>query len=318
MTDEIIENAEMQVENDEIITGDDNTTSTAEEVVSEPEPLSIPDNWEPGIKDFITGIENVDAQKTFFDKFKNFDDGFQTKFQDLGQQRKDFEEQQQGFENDKVFLDEYRGFEQKMNPEHMTAIKAQYGNVPNYMNSLLSMDVMASQDPKKFLMNYCANNGITTESLQQVLSSPEAAQHTQAQDMGNMEAKIMQQVEEKFKREQLEKEINSFVGQVDEGGNLAHPHFEAVKNAIGVLEGAYPDKSLKELYDMACYADPSIRSDLMSQQVQSQAKTLNTQSEVAKAKQVTGAKPSAGSANINKKTDWRTVITNELAGTGSE
>ncbi len=312
MTNETIinENPEMEIqeENQPV----ESTEPVATETASPETVLEIPENWEAPVKDFINGIEDVEGKKTFFDKFKNLDSGYQTKYSDLGEQKKQFEKQQKEFEGDKQFLDSYRNFEKGMDVEHKTQIMARHGNMPSYMNSLYNMDIMASKDPSKFLMNYMHNNNITRENLEQILSGQANQQHVQQSNNNDLEKNMMAKMEEKFQAQKAQETVNSFMGAKNEQGELKHPHFETVRNVMANLEGAYPDKSLEELYDMAVYADPTIRESLMTPQVQAQAKNLTTQNEVKKARSVQGAKATVGAKNLTENKGWQQVLTDSV------
>ena len=270
------------------------------------------DSFEAPIQEFINGIEDPTGRKTFFDKFKNLNDGYTTKYSDLGKQRKELEEQLEAFSGDKQFLDSYRGFESGMNEQHKTAIMAQYGSVPNYMNTLYNMDRLATENPQQFLTNYMANMGISRENLDQILSGQAYQQQTNQLSQNNFEKQMMQKMEEKLQAQKAQDEIMAFTNAIDEGGNPKYPHFEQVRNAMASLESAYPDKSLEELYDMAVYADPTIRQDIMSSQVQAQAKNLTEQKEVQKAKSVAGVKSSVGSTNAKQNRSWKAVLADQL------
>ena len=314
MTEEIIEDI-IQEEGQDI---EENQAETStEDVATEPESevseqLAIPENWESPIKDFINGIEDVEGRKAFFDKFKSFDDGYQKKYSDLGSQRKEFEEQQKVFENDKQFLDSYRGFENAIDPEHKTTIMAKFGNIPSYMNSLMYMDKMASENPSEFLINFCKNIGINRENLDELLSGKAYQQHATQSNNKQLEASLMKKVEEKFLTQKAQESVQSFAEAKNEKGELKHPHFENVRNVMANLESAYPDKSLEELYDMAVYTDPKTRESILQSQVQEKARNLTNQNEVKKAKSVMGVKTSIKPAGLTENKSWQEILNDEL------
>jgi hypothetical protein len=58
--------------------------------------------------------------------------------------------------------------------------------------------------------------------------------------------------------------IDQFADEKDAQGNLKHPHFDAVLPHLIELYRANPERSLQEAYDMAVWAVPSIRSQLIA------------------------------------------------------
>lgn len=101
-----------------------------------------------------------------------------------------------------------------------------------------------------------------------------------------------EQAEMEYQRQQQERQqqtlqsaITSFATAKDEAGAPAHPHFEAVRDKMAALifsvEGKTDSERLKAAYDMAVYADPSIRQQLLTAQQEAAAKKA---AEEAKAK----------------------------------
>lgn len=60
------------------------------------------------------------------------------------------------------------------------------------------------------------------------------------------------------------KGIDGFADEKDDKGNPKHPHFDAVLPTIIELYRANPERELQEAYDMAIWANPQIRSQLIA------------------------------------------------------
>jgi hypothetical protein len=58
--------------------------------------------------------------------------------------------------------------------------------------------------------------------------------------------------------------VDSFADEKDDRGNLKHPHFDAVLPHLIELYRANPERSMQEAYDMAIWAVPSIRANLIA------------------------------------------------------
>lgn len=71
---------------------------------------------------------------------------------------------------------------------------------------------------------------------------------------------IRNQLQEQMQYDSMLKEISTFAA------NPANKHFEKVKPFMGSLLESGQAKDLQEAYDMACYADPTIRSTLLAEQ----------------------------------------------------
>ena len=75
----------------------------------------------------------------------------------------------------------------------------------------------------------------------------------------------------------LQAEILGFENAKDDAGNPLHPHFETVKPMMGALMQAGQASDMKAAYEMAIYADATIRTDLIA----------NSAAQTAKAEDVT-------------------------------
>jgi len=59
-------------------------------------------------------------------------------------------------------------------------------------------------------------------------------------------------------------QIDQFADEKDERGQLKHPHFDAVLEHMIELYRANPERDLQQAYDMAIWAVPSIRANLLA------------------------------------------------------
>lgn len=285
--------------------GVESAEETSTEQVVEVEELKIPENWRPEDKEFINSLEDPKGKKVFFDKYKSLEDGYSKKFNDLAGEKKTFEEVQHKY-------NEYNNFEKEFQSEEMNTIKAQYGSVPQYMNSLVAMDRLASQDPSKFLINYCNNNGITQENLQEVLTGKAYQNVQQENSLDRVKQELRQEWEDKIATRETQQQVESFISAVDESGQPKHPHFENVRNTMASLQDAYPEDSIETLYEKACYADQTIRAQMAQSQADKQAKDLQAQNDVIKAKAATGVKTSTGTVSAKETQDWRKSLSQEI------
>ena len=301
----------------------DNEVETETVTEQEPQPqeeeISIPDNWEAPLKDFIGGINDQAGKRAIVDKIKNFEKGYQDKFQTLAKERQAYEADKKAFDENRAWFDSYTMFEKSLDPQRKAAILARYGNVPAYMQTLYQSDLMASTDPAQFLQNYCANNGITAENLQEFLAGNQYRQAYQDRTLESsqeaLKAQIMKELEEKQKQEQYQRQVTDFFNAKSEAGELIHPLMadESFVKDMDALQRAYPDKSLDDLYKMASYLRPELRQ----QAIDEEAKKITEAKEVEKAKSAVGVKPQVPTHNPKPDKSWQQVLSESL-GTDDE
>lgn len=278
------------------------------------EEIVVPDNWEQDLKDFINGIQDQAGKKAVFDKLNNYDKGYQKKFQDLADERKAYDAEKQAFDANKTLFDSYSGFDKSIDPSMRSMILAQYGDVPRYMQALHQMDIMASREPVEFVKNFCINNGITLESLQQYLSGQayhDAYQENrQARSQEDLKAQIMREIEQKQQEQRYVQEVTQFAQAKTETGEYAHPLLsdQSFVSDMEALQKAYPNKSLEELYQMAT----NLRPDLRQKSIDEEVKKLAEAKEVEKAKSAVGVKTRVPTHGAKPDKSWQQVLSEQL------
>lgn len=286
-------------------TQDEQVENEVETQESEPEveAISIPESWEPDVKDFINSIQDVKGKKAIFDKLKNYEAGYQKKFQDLATQRHQLDD-------DRNFTNSYREFEKNLNPDLRASILSHYGNVPAYMRALHEADIAATKDPVKFLLNYCANNKITKETLESYLSGTQNQELQAQKSQEAFRAEILKEFEEKQRQQKLAEDLRNFSSATNENGELIHPlmNTEGFIDQMDKLYSIYPDKGLQELYDMVVWSNPEYREQAVAQEAQKLAQAKD----VEKAKSAIGVKPSIPSNKSTQIKDWRSVLDDEV------
>jgi hypothetical protein len=88
-----------------------------------------------------------------------------------------------------------------------------------------------------------------------------------------------EQAEQQYQRQQQERQqselqstITNFATEKTEAGTPAHPHFEAVKETMAALIGSGQAPDLKTAYDMAVWARPDLRQQLLTAQQEAAVK----------------------------------------------
>ena len=293
--------------------------------VSEVQELTIPSNWEQPVQDFFKSDVfkgNPTAQKTFFDKFKSLDDGYQAKFRDLSAKEKEFASQRDAFKEQERFLNAYKDFENTIAQEDRNQILAQFGGMPQYLARLYNLDKQFARDPLSFINGIMRSSGITLEMLQNGVKSPEYQQrqfqNLQAQQLGNMERRMAEMVNERLNQEAFKNKVLAFAHERDNEGNPLHPHLEKVGDMMDLLLSQNPNMSLQDAYDNACYAVPEVRALVLQENVNREAKEKLAQEELAKAKNAQGIKPKPAPASAHNKKNWEAVLYDLIEKQGGE
>lgn len=273
----------------------------------EPEPaveeISIPENWEPDVKDFINSIQDAKGKRAIFDKLKNYETGYQKKFQDLATQRHQLDDERN-------FTNSYREFEKNLNPDLRASIYSHYGSVPAYMRALHEADIAATKDPVKFLLNYCNNNGITREKLDSYLSGAQNEELKAQKSQEALRMQIIKEIEEKQQKQKLEDDMRAFANAKNESGESLHPLLtsDGFIDQMDKLYSVYPNKSLQELYDMVVWSNPEYREQAVAQEAQKIAQAKD----VEKAKSAIGVKPAIPTNKTTEIKDWRKALSEEI------
>ena len=173
---------------------------------------------------------------------------------------------------------------------------------------------MATRQPVEFIKNYCVNNGITAEALQQYLSGQ--AYQTAYQDnriarsQEDLKAQIMKELEEKQEQQRYVEEVTRFAQAKNENGDYVHPLLsdQSFVSDMEALQKAYPNKTLEELYQMASY----LRPDLRQQAIDDEAKKIAEAKEVEKAKSAVGVKTRVPTHGARPDKSWQQVLSEQL------
>jgi hypothetical protein len=301
-----------EVETDETV-----TESETQEAKPAEEQIVIPDNWDQGLKDFIGGINDNAGKRAIVDKVTNLERGYNDKYQNLAKERQAYESEKKAFDENRALFDSYSAVDKGLDPEMKPQIIAQYGSVANYMNALHQMDIVASRDPVRFLQNYCANNGISAENLAQILSGEgyrqaqaNVYQQQRTNDQEALKAQIMRELEAKQQQEAYKNQVLAFVQAKDANGQDLHPLMsdQSFVSDMERLQGAFPDKSLEDLYQMAV----NMRPDLRQKAIDDEAKKITEAKEVEKAKSAVGVKPQIPTHGAKPSKGWGQVLDEEL------
>lgn len=222
--------------------GVEQTQNTEEAVQIEIE--KIPEHWDNDIKTFLEGVADANGRNAFTKSFKNFESGWQKKFQDVSENRK-------RLDGDLERYGHYINFGKSLTPEQTQAITSQYGTVGDYLNHMHRVYNYAEQNPMEFILEFANAKKLDADKFVDYLTKGIVPKVEKPKEINVDE--IKNSVRFELEKERIGKEIEEF--------GKTHEHFDKVRKIMAGLAQVEPGKSLEELYNMALYTMPELRAE---------------------------------------------------------
>lgn len=293
-----------------------------------PAPLEAPKHWPADRKQAFAGLP-PEAQKTLLSLSKDLEGGFTRKSQETSDQVK-FAEGVRSIINDST--------RQQIAHSGMDEV--------GYFRYLDALQQSATRNPVQYIAWAMQNLGVRPEHLG--LSPAQQRQQEQAQVGGTgdprldemladpavkqlqtqlgmttqtvlqLQARLAEQDRQQQEWQQrqqynhvqsLQSTWNDFRGQLDDHGQLAFPHADALMQSMGALMDTHhalksmpdgPDK-LRKAYDMAVLADPDLSQPIIEARVASKVSEAEKKREAERAKKATAIRPASGAPAVPKK-----------------
>ena len=176
----------------------------------------------------------------------------------------------------------YQGIDQVLAP-HAAKWSATFGNVETALNRLVSIQDFAEKDPAGFLRAFAQQYGIDLGSS--VAGNPQYAgtPHQPDPHVAQLERRLAAAEAQLSSRDEssLQSQIAAFAN------DPAYPYFADVKPLMGALLRDGQAHSLKDAYDMAVYANPQVRAQIMASEAEAKAKHDAERVEAARRAQAT-------------------------------
>jgi len=239
------------------------------------EAIAPPQHWP---NDFKEQFEKMDAtgQHLFMKRYKDLEGDYTKKTQSLAKYRKRQE-----------------SFDEIMKP-HMDDFSRAGMDDVGAIRQLLSAHNYLKNDPKQAIQWLAKNYGVdlaevgydsTAEDDDYADPKMKALEQQVAQLQGflkNQEQTQMQSVQQN-----TQSMIDQFANEKTTDGSPKHPHFDSVRDRMGILIQGNQAPDLATAYDMAVYSDPKLRQVMMDSYAATKTqKEVKTQA-VAKAKKAT-------------------------------
>lgn len=199
----------------------------------------------------------------------------------------------------------------------------EFGGAGPALNSILSYWKFARTQPVDFLRDFIAQSRIDPQSLFGMAPETQQAGQPDVSDpvVASLQQELaairgqLQQVQQQpliAQQNQIQTEVQSFGSAVGNDGRLAHPYFNDVKPVMAALMQSGQAGTLKEAYDMACYANPNVRTAMIAAREQGQAEERRRAAEQARnaSASVTGAPGHRGPGAPSNETVRQTLERN--------
>ena len=190
------------------------------------------------------------GQHLFMKRYKDLEGDYTKKTQSLAKYRKRQE-----------------AFDEIMKP-HMDDFSRAGMDEVGAVRQLLAAHDYLRKDPKQAIQWLAKNYGVDIsevglDTAEDDYADPQvkALQQQVAQLQGFLNQQ--QQTQMQSVQQDTQSMIDKFASAKDANGNPKHPHFEEVRDRMGVLIQGNQAQDLESAYEMAIYADPKLRQSLM-------------------------------------------------------
>lgn len=221
----------------------------AEEQEKPLEAITPPQHWP---KDFKKDFEKlpVEAQHLLYDRHKELEGDYTKKTQGVAKYRKRQE-----------------AFDEILKP-HMDDFSRAGMDEVGAVRQLLAAHDYLRKDPKQAIQWLAKNYGVDMSEVGMDTAEDEYADpqvKALQQQVAQLQGFLNQQQQTQMQSVQQDTQsmIDKFASAKDADGNPKYPHFEEVRDRMGVLIQGNQAQDLESAYEMAIYADPKLRQSLM-------------------------------------------------------
>ena len=259
-----------------------------EEEEKELKPLDPPKHWAKEFKEQFNQLD-PSGQKMFMDRYKDLESDYTKKTQHLAQYRK----RQEALDG---IIKPFMGDFERAGMDDVGAIR-----------QLFAAHDYLKKDPKSAITWLAQNYGVNLSEVGLDQSEEDDYSDPQVKDLKQQVAQlsglIQQQQNQQMQSVQnsTQSMIDQFANEKNTDGSIKYPHFDNVRETMGVLIQNNKAKDLASAYDMAVYADPQLRQDLINRETVKKNENAVKSEAVKKAKKAQRSTV-RGSATPSEKT----------------
>ena len=226
------------------------TGNETEDKPAEAQPLSPHPRWSADEKAAFATLPR-EAQEFVLKREGDVEKNLTQKTQEIAEQRK-----------------QYESLEQVLAPRRQEL--AAMGGEAHVLNQLLQLNDFANRDPAGFIQWLAKDRNIDLGNFAKPAEEEfiDPALQAYKQRVDSIEQKLTQKEhqEEVARKTAINNEITQFSQEKDDKGSLLRPHFDAVRSEMSAMFKSGLVNDLKEAYDRACYANPTIRQKIFDEQ----------------------------------------------------
>ena len=257
--------------------GDDNTEEKAEETKEEEQPAEESeeqaedsDEQEEVQQEEAKELEALKAPQHWPKDFSEQFDSWQPEVQHLFKERydameSDYTKKTQGlakYKKRNEALDEIYGpFRDDFQRAGMDDVAA--------TRQLLAAHKYLREDPQQAIKWLAKSYGVDLTAVNDDTATEDEYADPQIKSLQQQVAQLsgfiqnQQTQQQNMQQQSTQSLIDQFAAEKDESGNVKYPHFEAVRNRMGALINTNDAQDLATAYDMAVYADPKLRQEML-------------------------------------------------------
>ena len=237
-------------ESEEQAEDSDEQEEVQQEEAKELEALKAPQHWP---KDFSEQFDSwqPEVQHLFKERYDAMESDYTKKTQGLAKYKKRNEA-----------LDEIYGpFRDDFQRAGMDDVAA--------TRQLLAAHKYLREDPQQAIKWLAKSYGVDLTAVNDDTATEDEYADPQIKSLQQQVAQLsgfiqnQQTQQQNMQQQSTQSLIDQFAAEKDESGNIKYPHFEAVRNRMGALINSNDAKDLPTAYDMAVYADPKLRQEML-------------------------------------------------------
>lgn len=177
----------------------------------------------------------------------------------------------------------------------------QAGSLPNAMAQMMQFARMSVDNPVALAEHILRSKGLDPRAVFNGQQSQAPAQN-QPQDMEALLARLVDQRLQPFVAQTEQQQTQQIQSSIDQfASDPKHPYFNDVRSHMGVLLKEGSAKTMDEAYDMATWANPTIRAALLGASTEASGQQQQQSVQRARAAQRTNLKgsPLPNGASVN-------------------
>jgi len=237
-------------ESEEQAEDSDEQEEVQQEEAKELEALKAPQHWP---KDFSEQFDSwqPEVQHLFKERYDAMESDYTKKTQGLAKYKKRNEA-----------LDEIYGpFRDDFQRAGMDDVAA--------TRQLLAAHKYLREDPQQAIKWLAKSYGVDLTAVNDDTATEDEYADPQIKSLQQQVAQLsgfiqnQQTQQQNMQQQSTQSLIDQFAAEKDESGNVKYPHFEAVRNRMGALINTNDAQDLATAYEMAVYADPKLRQEML-------------------------------------------------------